>query len=140
MFRKLFVLLAGLALSLAIANDYAPFQNSKFSYPIEKSFATNLKPANPDDIRSGGYVKFGATILYDDKSLAKELESKIDIIRSIFLDSISGFYGVDLQQSSGRAKLAGVITASVNAILTEGKINTVAFSEFVMQLPPPQSF
>ena len=100
---------------------------------IEKEFVTILKPQNPDDVKTGGYAKFRVTLLSNDKAVLKELETKMDIVRSIILDVISGFMAVELQSPQGRAKFANVATTSINAILTDGNVLGMAFGDFVIQ-------
>lgn len=112
---------------------YAIFAQSEKSLPIEKEFIVSLKPSNPDNPRSGGYAKFRVTLLYNDKGVSKELEAKMDIVRHVINDTTSGFLANDLQGSQGRCKLAMTATASINAILTEGAINGLTFSDFVIQ-------
>lgn len=113
--------------------NYAMYRDAKFSLPIEKEFITNLKPSNPDDLRTGGYAKFRATLLYNDKGASKELEHKMDIIRSVILDVVSGFSAQDLVAKSGRDKFASTATASINAILTDSNIIGMTFGDIVVQ-------
>lgn len=101
--------------------------------PIEKEFVVGLKPSNPDNPRTGGYAKFRATIVYNDKKAGKELEAKVDIIRFLVNDITSGFFAHDVQGAAGRCKLAMTVTASINAILTDGSIVGVVFPDFVIQ-------
>lgn len=135
--RKLFFLffiLSGFLFADEQGNAcYAIFASSEKTLPIEKEFIVSLKPVNPDNVRSGGYSKFRATLLFNDKHVAKELEMKMDIVRHVINDTISGFLASDLQGSQGRCKLALTATASINAILTDGTINGITFSDFVVQ-------
>ncbi|RDU63585.1 hypothetical protein CQA53_08440 [Helicobacter didelphidarum] len=115
------------------ANPYYGVYQAKVSMPIEKEFIANLKPQNPDNPRTGGYAKFKVTLLFNDKSALKELEVKMDIVRSIINDVVSGFMANDLQSAQGRAKFAMTATTSINAILTSSSIDGIAFPDFVIQ-------
>ncbi len=131
-----FVLFCILGFSVAYADEnnyYGIYRNAKDLYPIEKEFITMLKPVNPDDLRSAGYIKFRATIIMHDKAAAKELDAKIDIVRSVIVDTVSGFIKTDLQGAAGKQKLAIALTASVNAILSDSSISGFTFPDFVIQ-------
>ncbi len=133
--RILFTLL--FAFSLMYAEDesqyYSILKNANNFFQIEKEFIAMLKPSNPDDLRTAGYIKFDATIIVADKSALKELESKLDIVRSIVIDVVSGYLKTDLQSRQGREKFATELTASVNAILTDSSIIGFVFPNIVIQ-------
>lgn len=132
----LFMLLCMFGFSVVYADDnayYGVYRNAKDLYPIEKEFVMMLKPSNPDDLRTAGYAKFNATIIMSDKSAAKELDAKIDIVRSVIVDTVSGFMKTDLQGAQGKQKLAATLTASVNAVLTDSSIVGFVFPDFVIQ-------
>lgn len=112
---------------------YAVYRNAEYLYPIEKEFIVMLKPTNPDDLRSAGYIKVSVTIIMSDKSAAKELDAKTDIIRSVVIDTISGFVKTDLSGQSGKTKLAMSLTASINAILSDSSIAGITFPDLVIQ-------
>lgn len=117
-----------------ISSDYyASLKNAKFQIPIEKEFILNLKPDNPDNVRGGGYLKFNVTIVTDDKGATKEIEAKVDIIRSLIIDVTTGFSVIEMQGSAGRIKCAMTISSSINAILTDSKIDGVVFGNFTVQ-------
>lgn len=134
--KRLFMMLL-LCFIFAKAADensyYRVYRDAKLRMEIEKEFVTILKPQNPDDVKTGGYAKFRVTLLSNDKAVLKELETKMDIVRSIILDVISGFMAVELQSPQGRAKFANVATTSINAILTDGNVLGMAFGDFVIQ-------
>ena len=134
--KRLFMMLL-LCFIFAKAADensyYRVYRDAKLRMEIEKEFVTILKPQNPDDVKTGGYEKFRVTLLSNDKAVLKELETKMDIVRSIILDVISGFMAVELQSPQGRAKFANVATTSINAILTDGNVLGMAFGDFVIQ-------
>ncbi|GAB0172128.1 flagellar basal body-associated FliL family protein [Helicobacter trogontum] len=134
--RILFVLLCIFSVGILYADSnthYGIYRNAKDLYPIEKEFVMMLKPSNPDDLRSAGYIKFNATMIMSDKSAAKELDVKIDIIRAVIIDTVSGFMKTDLQGAQGKQKLAATLTASVNAILTDSSIVGFVFPDLVIQ-------
>lgn len=131
-----FTLLCIFSFSVTHADEnayYAVYRNAESSYPLEKEFIVMLKPTNPDDLRSAGYIKLSVTILMNDKSATKELDAKIDIVRSVVIDTVSGFVKTDLQGQSGKEKLAMALTASINAILSDSSITGIAFPDFVIQ-------
>lgn len=131
-----FIILLILGFGVANADEssyYSILKNSKHSYPVDKNFIVMLKPTNPDDLRSAGYIKFTVSILYNDKSVSKELDAKIDIVRSVIIDTVSGFAKTDLQGQDGKIKLTMAITASINAILTDSSVDGVAFPEYIIQ-------
>ena len=132
----LFMLLCIFGFSVVHADEnayYGVYRNAKDLYPIEKEFVMMLKPSNPDDLRTAGYAKFNATIIMSDKAAAKELDAKIDIVRSVVVDTVSGFMKTDLQGAQGKQKLAAILTASVNAVLTDSSIVGFVFPDFVIQ-------
>ena len=134
--KKIFMMLLLCFIFVKAADEnahYGVYRDAKLRMEIEKEFITNLKPQNPDDVRTGGYAKFRATLLSNDKAVLKELETKMDIVRSIILDVISGFMAVELQSPQGRAKFANVATTSINAILTDGNVLGMVFGDFVIQ-------
>lgn len=131
-----FLLLCVFSFNATYADEnayYAIYRNAEHLYPIEKDFIVMLKPTNPDDLRSAGYIKLRISIITNDKSAAKELDAKTDIVRSVIIDTISGFVKTDLQGQSGKAKLAMALTASINAILSDSSISGVTFPDFVIQ-------
>ena len=107
--------------------------SAEHTMPIEKEFIVNLKPNNPDNPRTGGYAKFNLSILYSEKNAAKELAVKMDIIRHVINDVISGFLATDLQGANGRCKFFMAATASINAILTDSSIVGLVSPSFVIQ-------
>ena len=132
----LLILLCMFGFSVVYADEnahYGVYRNAKDLYPIEKEFVMMLKPSNPDDLRTAGYAKFNATIIMSDKAAAKELDVKIDIVRSVIVDPVSGFMKTDLQGAQGKQKLATTLTASVNAVLTDSSIVGFVFPDFVIQ-------
>lgn len=109
------------------------YKNPRAIQPLEKEFVINLKSPNPDDMREGGYAKFKATLLLDDKHTVKEVEAKLDIVRNVITDVTSGFSASELQTSQGRHKLANNVATSLNAVLTDGKVSAVVFPDFMLQ-------
>lgn len=131
-----FLLLCVFGVSSLHADDnayYGVYRSAKDLYPVEKEFIVMLKPSNPDELRTAGYIKFYTTLLLNDKSAAKELDVKIDIVRSVIIDTTSGFIQTDLQSAAGKQKLAMALTASINAILTDSSIMGVTFPDLVIQ-------
>ncbi len=135
--RVLFSLL--FIFNLAVAEEegvnYGIYRNASNLFPIEKEFIVMLKPTNPDNLATSGYIKFRATIIAGDKSAFKELEAKADIVRSVVIDAVSGYLAMDLQGTQGRQKLGAELTASVNAVLTDSSIVGFAFPDIVIQPP-----
>lgn len=133
--RVLFILLCIFTFSFVYADDntYGYYRNAKYLYPIDKNFIIMLKPSSPDDLRSAGYANFNATIIMNDKSADKELGVKIDIVRSVIIDTVSGFMKTDLQGLQGKQKLSATLTANVNAILTDSSITGFVFPDFLIQ-------
>ncbi|RDU73808.1 hypothetical protein CQA66_01085 [Helicobacter aurati] len=132
-----FFIVLGLLSIASYANDmssyYGVYKNAKQRYLIEKEFTTNLKLTTPDDIKSGGFTKFKVTLLFDEKNIEKEIEAKIDIIRSIIVATVNGFEATTMQSSSGRKEVIDAIVAGINAILTTGQIQGAAFGDLVVQ-------
>ncbi|RDU63587.1 hypothetical protein CQA53_08455, partial [Helicobacter didelphidarum] len=109
------------------------YKNPAAIQPIEKDFVINLKSPNPDNMREGGFVKFKATLLLGDKNTVKEIDAKVDVVRSVITDATSAFTGVELQSAQGRQKLANSIVSSLNSVLTDGKVAAIVFPDFVLQ-------
>ena len=91
----LLILLCMFGFSVVHADEnayYGVYRNAKDLYPIEKEFVMMLKPSNPDDYETARYAKFNATIIMSDKAAAKELDVKIDIVRSVVVDTCEWLY------------------------------------------------
>lgn len=109
------------------------YRNPVAIQPLEKDFIVNLKSPNPDNLREGGFAKFKVTLLLSDKNTVKEIDAKLDIVRNVITDVTSGYSGAELQSRQGKAKLANGIVASLNSVLTDGKIAAVVFPDFILQ-------
>ncbi len=109
------------------------YKNPAAIMPLEKEFIVNLKSQDPESLRGAGFAKFKITFILADKNTLKEIDAKLDIVRTVITDVASGFMGTELQSSQGRRKLAGAIVASINSILTDGKIAAVVFPDFMIQ-------
>lgn len=135
-FVKVFLLLGFIHMAMGLddmSSYYSVYKTAKFNYPIEKDIISNLKSATPDDIKSGGFIKFKVSLYFDESKLQAEMSVKEDVIRHIIILAVSGFEASALQTSSGKKELADFIVANVNAILTAGQIRGVAFGDFVIQ-------
>lgn len=111
---------------------YNVYKTAKYNYLLG-DIVSNLKFATPDDIRSGGFIKFNTTLYFDESKLQGEVSAKEDIIRYIIILAVSEFDVNTLQSSSGKKELADSIVANVNLTLTTGQIRGVAFGDFVIQ-------
>ncbi|GAB0172127.1 flagellar basal body-associated FliL family protein [Helicobacter trogontum] len=109
------------------------YRNPVAIMPLEKEFVINLKSPDPENMRSAGFAKFKATLLLADKNAVKEVDVKLDIVRNIIADSTSAYLATELQGSQGRQKLANAIVASLNSVLTDGKVTAVVFPDFILQ-------
>lgn len=109
------------------------YKNPTAIMPLEKEFIVNLKAPDPENMRGAGFAKFRATLLLSDKNTVKEIDAKLDIVRNVIADATSGYLATELQSSQGRQKLSNAIVASLNSVLTDGKVAAVVFPDFVLQ-------
>ncbi len=109
------------------------YKNPVAIMPLEKEFIVNLKSQDPENLSRAGFAKFSVTFLLADKNTVKEIEAKIDVVRNVITDATSAFMATELQSSQGRRKLVSSIVASLNSILTDGKIASVVFPNFIIQ-------
>lgn len=109
------------------------YRNPVAIMPLEKEFIINLKSPDPENMRSAGFAKFRATLLLADKNTVKEIDVKLDIVRSVIADNVGTYLATELQGSQGRQKLANAITASLNSVLTDGRVTAVVFPDFIIQ-------
>ena len=109
------------------------FKNPVEIIPLEKEFIVNFKPQNPDSPRTAGFAKFNLTLLAANKGVSKEVDVKLDTIRSLVNDIVSGFYANEVQSAQGRAKLRAALTSGINGVLTDGSVSTVVFPNFLIQ-------
>ena len=109
------------------------YKNPVAIMPLEKDFIINLKSPDPENMRGAGFAKFRVTLLLADKNAVKEVDAKLDIVRGVIADATSAYLATELQGSQGRQKLAGAIVASLNSVLTDGKVAAVVFPDFIIQ-------
>ena len=109
------------------------YKNPAAIMPLEKDFIINLKSPDPENMRGAGFAKFRVTLLLADKNAVKEVDAKLDIVRGVIADATSAYLATELQGSQGRQKLAGAIVASLNSVLTDGKVAAVVFPDFIIQ-------
>jgi flagellar FliL protein len=96
-------------------------------FPLE-DFIVNL-------LSEGGkrYLKVNITLELSGEELAAELDTKQAAIRSIIIDILSEKSLEEVSTLKGKDKLRDQIVDELNARLSDGQINNVYFTKFVIQ-------
>jgi flagellar FliL protein len=108
---------------------------------VRKSDFTNIGPMYPlnqfivnlfseDGSR---YLKTTINLELSLPELATELDAKKPLIRDIIIKALSAKSYEEISTIAGKESLKDEIVANVNAVLKDGKINNVFFTDFVIQ-------
>ncbi len=103
------------------------FANIGQMYPLDQ-FIVNL--FSEDGSR---YLKATMNLELSVPELATELDTKKPLIRDIIIKALSAKSYEEISTIAGKESLKDEIVASVNAVLKDGKINNVFFTDFVIQ-------
>jgi len=108
---------------------------------VRKSDFTNIGPMYPLDqfivnlfSEDGSrYLKTTINLEMSLEELATELDAKKPLIRDIIIKALSAKSYEEISTIAGKENLKDEIVANVNAVLKDGKINNVFFTDFVIQ-------
>jgi flagellar FliL protein len=103
------------------------FTNIGQMYPLDQ-FIVNL--FSEDGSR---YLKATLNLELSVPELATELDAKKPLIRDIIIKALSAKSYEEISTIAGKESLKDEIVANVNAVLKDGKINNVFFTDFVIQ-------
>ena len=96
-------------------------------YPLDQ-FIVNL--FSEDGSR---YLKTTINLEMSIPELSTELDAKKPLIRDIIIKALSAKSYEEISTIAGKENLKDEIVANVNAVLKDGKINNVFFTDFVIQ-------
>lgn len=116
----------------AAASEISSTRKSDFTnigqmYPLDQ-FIVNL--FSEDGSR---YLKATMNLELSVPELATELDTKKPLIRDIIIKALSAKSYEEISTIAGKESLKDEIVANVNAVLKDGKINNVFFTDFVIQ-------
>jgi flagellar FliL protein len=96
-------------------------------YPMEQ-FVVNL-------YSEGGsrYLKTALNLELAGEELAMELDSKKPLIRDIIIKALSAKTYEEISTIKGKENLKDEIVMNINEVVTDGKINNIFFTDFVIQ-------
>ncbi len=108
---------------------------------IRKSDYTNIGPmyaldpfiVNLFSEDGSRYLKTTINLEMDKEELSTELDSKKPLIRDIIIKALSAKSYEEISTIEGKENLKDEIVANINAVLKDGKINNVFFTDFVIQ-------
>ncbi len=96
-------------------------------YPMEQ-FVVNL-------YSEGGsrYLKSALNLELAGEELAMELDAKKPIIRNIIITALSAKTYEEISTIKGKENLKDEIVLNINEVISDGKINNLFFTDFVIQ-------
>ena len=96
-------------------------------YPMEQ-FVVNL-------YSEGGarYLKTALNLELAGEELAMELDAKKPIVRNIIISALSAKTYEEISTIKGKENLKDEIVLNINEIITDGKVNNIFFTDFVIQ-------
>jgi flagellar FliL protein len=96
-------------------------------YPID-TFTVNLKS---DSGRR--YLKVTLSLELEGKELSLELDSKTAVLRDRIIRILTSKTLEEISSKKGKQKIENQIMDTLNAMITDGKIKGIYFTEFVIQ-------
>jgi len=96
-------------------------------YPMEQ-FVVNL-------YSEGGarYLKTTLNLELASEELAMELDAKKPIVRNIIISALSAKTYEEISTIKGKENLKDEIVLNINEVVTDGKVNNLFFTDFVIQ-------
>lgn len=91
-------------------------------------FLVNLAGNNPNT-----YAKVSITLELSNQKAKEEVDKRLPIIKDAIIDIISSKTYKDLATTEGKEELRLEIMKRINAILIEGGVENVYFTQFVVQ-------
>jgi flagellar FliL protein len=96
-------------------------------YPMDQ-FVVNLYSES-----GSRYLKAALNFEITGEELAAELDAKKPLIRDIIIKALSAKTYEEISTIKGKENLKDEIVANVNEVITDGKINNLFFTDFVIQ-------
>jgi flagellar FliL protein len=96
-------------------------------YPLEQ-FVVNLYSES-----GSRYLKTVINFELADEELAAELDAKSPLIRDIIIKALSAKTYEEISTIKGKENLKDEIVLSVNEVVSDGKVNNLFFTDFVIQ-------
>ncbi len=96
-------------------------------YPMDK-FIVNLYTEGSDR-----YIKTAINFELDSPELSAELDLKKPLIRDIVIKTLSAKTYEEISTIRGKENLKDDIVMQVNQVLSDGKVNNIFFTDFVIQ-------
>ncbi len=96
-------------------------------YPMN-SFVVNLYSES-----GSRYLKTTLNLELSSEELAMELDAKTPLIRDIIIKTLSAKTYEEISTIKGKENLKDEIVLSVNEVLSDGHVNNVFFTDFVIQ-------
>jgi flagellar FliL protein len=107
--------------------DSRPLSDIGVLYPID-TFTVNLKS---DAGRR--YLKVTLSLELEGKELSLELDSKTAVLRDRIIRILTSKTLEEISSKKGKQKIETQIMDTLNAMITDGKIKGIYFTEFVIQ-------
>jgi flagellar FliL protein len=96
-------------------------------YPMDQ-FVVNLYSES-----GGRYLKTALNLELAGEELAMELDTKKPLIRDIIIRTLSAKTYEEISTIKGKENLKDEIVAGVNEVITDGTVNNLFFTDFVIQ-------
>lgn len=96
-------------------------------YPMDQ-FVVNLLSES-----GGKFLKVALDIELDSENLAAEMDMKKSLLRDIIIRSLSSKTFEEISTMKGKDRLKDEIVGKINAVLADGQINNIFFTDFVVQ-------
>jgi flagellar FliL protein len=136
----LLVVLIGLAVFALMQFGYLPWAANEPSgkEPTETSVVYKLyRPldftVNLADKDQRRYLKATVTLAYESKALAKELDRRHAQLRDLMIEVLRRQMVDKLMDPDGTANLRSEMMTELNAVLTDGEIRDIYFTDFIIQ-------
>jgi len=113
--------------SSSIMDDTRKLDQIGTLYPLD-TFTVNLKS---DSGRR--YLKVTMSLELEGKELSTELDSKAPVLRDRIIRILSSKTLEEISSKKGKQKVSEQIMDTLNAMLTDGRIKGIYFTEFVIQ-------
>ena len=97
-------------------------------YQFEKAVIVNLAETNAER-----YLKVDVVFELDGPKLTKEIDARLPQLQDLLINILSNKTLDDISTTSGRNMLRQEMIDKVNAILMEGRLKNIYFTEFVVQ-------
>lgn len=111
----------------ALSEETRKFKEIGVLFPLD-TFTVNLKSD-----AGKRYLKSTISLELEGKELGKELTSKIAVIRDRIIKILSSKTVEEISSQKGKQKVTEQIMETLNAMITDGSIKGVYFTEFVIQ-------